>query len=182
MYVIWSFFNLKNFFENIPVKNYIFIEAEDKFMIDSIRATLIENNIESIQNPNENDIKDFIFRKEVPIILFKRRSTIGTIRINDIITPIIERTIVDLYFLITRIKLPFPIEELGKILEKSIKTGVFNFTFVDKYIRWRNLEYDFLMTFSILEQKYPNIVPNRYRKKFDAINSNVKSLLGEFQV
>ncbi|MHA1252343.1 MAG: DUF6577 family protein, partial [Candidatus Helarchaeota archaeon] len=47
-FIIWSIFNLKKFFHNIPIKNYIFIEAAEMFELKSIKERLFENNIESI--------------------------------------------------------------------------------------------------------------------------------------
>jgi len=70
-------------------------------------------------------------------------------------------------------------EDLGEILINAIKTGEFNFTFVDRYIRWRNVELDFLMIFSTLSQKFPKIIPERYNKRYNTIKNNVNSLIGE---
>jgi len=47
---------------------------------------------------------------EIPIILFKRKNSYGVIKINGIQTPILERCILDLYFL--KVKLVFQREIL----------------------------------------------------------------------
>jgi len=178
-FIIWSLVNLKNFYFNIPINNYIFIEVKERYELEAIRAKLFEQNIESVVNPKEMDFKDFMYRNTVPVILLRRGARGGIIKIGDINTITVERTIIDLYFYITKRSLPFPIEELGHILIKSIETGEFNFTFIDNYVRWRNLELDFLIIFSKLERRFPNLIPDRYKKRFNSMNENVKSFIGE---
>lgn len=178
-FVIWSLVNLKNFYFNIPYSNYVFIEVKERYELETIRATLFEQSIESVINPKEMEFKNFMYRNTLPVILLKRGARGGIIKIGDINTVTLERTIVDLYFYITKRRVPFPIEELGHILRKTIETGEFNFTFLDNYVRWRNLEVDFLIIFSKLERKYPNSIPGRYKKRLDSITENVKSLIGE---
>ncbi|MHA1381784.1 MAG: DUF6577 family protein [Candidatus Helarchaeota archaeon] len=180
-FVIWSIHNFKNFYFNIPGKNYIFIEAKENYELNSIRAVLIEQNIESVLlKPQKIDFNEFFFRNEVPVILIKKKSKNGTIKIDSLLTPIIERMIIDLYFYITKKELPYPIKELGKILQKSIETGVFNFTFIDNYLRLRGgLEFDFLMIFSNLSEKYPYLIPEKYKRRLDSIKRNVNSFIGD---
>jgi DNA-binding Lrp family transcriptional regulator len=138
-FIIWSIFNFKEFFHNIPVKNYIFIEVEELFELKAIKERLFENNIESIIDPNSKDFEEVSFRKEIPVFLFKRKNLYGTIKMNDLITAISERCILDMYYYITKKHLNYPIEELKAILIKMIQTGEFNFSFAMRYAKIRNL-------------------------------------------
>ena len=61
-FIIWSIFNLKNFFHNIPIKNYIFIEAKELFELKSIKDRLFEHNFESLINPKLIDFEDILYR------------------------------------------------------------------------------------------------------------------------
>jgi len=178
-FVIWSILNLKRFLHYIPTQNYIFIEVKEKFEIDIIRSHLIESNIESIVNPDENNFKEFIYKNKIPAIIFLRKSMYGILNIDNILTPNLERAVLDLYFFITRQKLPFPIEEVRMIMEKAIQSGEFNFTFADRYSRIRNMEFEFLIILVFLKHKYPSIVPDRYEKRLKTIHENTKDFFGD---
>jgi len=178
-FILWSVFNLKEFYHNVPTKNYIFIESKEMFELMSIKEILFEHDLESIINPKPKDFEEVIYRIEIPIILFKRKNSYGVIKINGIYTPILERCILDLYYYITRKKLNYPIEEVNNILIDAINTGAFNFSFADRYVKLRNMEFDFLLIFSKLHQKYPNLIPIKYLRKVLKLNENLKLFFGE---
>ncbi len=178
-FIIWSIFNLKEFYHNVPTKNYLFIESKEMFELMSIKEILFEHDLESIINPKPKDFEEVLYRIEIPIILFKRKNSYGVIKINGIQTPILERCILDLYYYITRKKLNYPIEEVNNILINAINTGAFNFSFADRYVKLRNIEFDFLLIFSKLHQKYPNLIPIRYLRRNLKLNENLKLFFGE---
>ena len=178
-FIIWSIFNFKDFFQNIPVKNYIFIEAEELFELNAIKERLFENNIESIIVPNSKDFEEVSFRKEIPIFLFKRKSLYGTIKMNDLITAISERCILDMYYYITKKLLNYPIEELKAILIKMIQTGEFNFSFAMRYARIRNIEFEVFLIISKLRDQLPNYIPKKFGENISKIKSNLNQFFGK---
>jgi len=175
-FIIWSIFNFKEFFHNIPIKNYIFIEAQELFELKAIKDRLFENDIESIMDPNSKDFEEVSFRKEIPIFLFKRKNFYGIININEIKTASSERCILDLYYYITRKHLNYPIEEIKDTLIKMIQTGEFNFSFAMRYAKNRNIEFEVFLIISKLHNKLPNYIP----KKFGENISNIKNNLNQF--
>ncbi len=177
-FIIWSIFNFKEFFQNIPIKNYIFIEAAEMFELKSIKERLFENNIESIINPKSKDFEELSFRNEVPIFLFKRKNLYGTLKINEVNTAISERCILDLYYYITREHLNYPIEELKSILIKMIQTGEFNFSFSMRYAKTRNIELDLLLILSKLYDDLPNYIPNKYIEKISKLQESMNQMFG----
>jgi len=177
-FIIWSIFNFKEFFHNIPIKNYIFIEAAEMFELKSIKERLFENNIESIINPKSKDFEELFFRNEIPILLLKRKNLYGTIKINEVNTAISERCILDLYYYITREHLNYPIEELKGILIKMIQTGEFNFSFSMRYAKIRNIEFDLLLILSKLHEKLPNYIPKKYIEKILKLQENMNQIFG----
>ena len=123
------------------------------FELTTIKELLFDQDIESIINPEIKDFENIIYRKEVPVILFKRKSSYGIIKIDDINTPIFERCIIDLYYYMTRKHLNYPYEEFKENLINLIKAGKFNFSFVLRYAKIRNIELEFLLIFSVYFNK-----------------------------
>lgn len=178
-FVIWSIFNLKKLFHLIPTKNYIFIEAEDIFELKTIKDLLFDQGIESIINPDIKDFENLPYRKEVPVLLFKRKNSYGIKIISGINTPIFERCIIDLYYYITRKHLNFPFEEIRTILVNIIKAGKFNFSFALRYAKIRNIELEFLLIFSKLHQILPNDIPIIFTKRIKKIQEVLELIFGE---
>ncbi len=178
-FIIWSIFNLKKFFHNIPIKNYIFIEAAEMFELKSIKERLFENNIESIINPESKDFEEIPYRKEVPIFLFKRKNLYGILQINEVKTVISERCILDLYYYITRKHLNYPLEELKSILIKMIQTGEFNFSFSMRYAKIRNIDLDLLFILSKLYEDLANFIPKKYIEKISKLRKNMNQIFGK---
>ncbi len=178
-FIIWSIFNLKDFFHDIPMKNYIFIEAEELFDLKTIKERLFDKDKESIINPNSTDFEDISFRKEFPILLFKRKNLYGTTKIGDIKTSISERCILDLYYYITRKNLNFPIEELKDILKKMIQTGEFNFSFAMRYAKIRNIEFEIFLIISKMYNEFPKYIPKKFGEIFLKIKENLNRFFGE---
>ncbi|KKN17085.1 hypothetical protein LCGC14_0969400 [marine sediment metagenome] len=162
---IWSIFNLKNFFHNIPIKNYIFIETKELFELKSIKDRLFEQNFESLINPKLTDFEEVFYRKEIPIFLFKRKNQYGIVKIKEIETAISERCVLDLYYYVTRRHLNFPIDELKDIMTNMIQTGEFNFSFAMRYARIRNIEFEILLIFLKLKENLPNYIPSKFLNK-----------------
>ncbi len=178
-FVIWSIFNLKNFFHNIPFKNYIFIEVKELFELKPIKERLFELNYESIINPKLKDFEEILYRRDIPVLLFKRKNQYGIIRIREIETPISERCVLDLYYYITRRDLNYPTEELKNIMINMIQTGEFNFSFAMRYARIRNIEFEVLLIFLKLQERLPNYIPSNYLSKIKKIKKNLNQFLGK---
>lgn len=172
-FIIWSIFNLKAFFHNIPLRNYIFVEAEEIFELKSIKERLFEKGFESIINPKTGDFKELSFRNETPIFLFKRKNLYGIIDIEDVKTATSERCFLDLYYYITRKDLMFPIEELKTMLINMIQTREFNFSFAMRYAKIRNFEFELLLIISKLDKELQNLIPNIYPEKILKLNKNM---------
>lgn len=177
--VIWSIFNLKHHFRDIPVKNYVFVEASKKHEVQSIKELLFENGRESVLNPNSKDFEELNYRKEIPIVLFKRKSRYGIIKVNEVLTANSERTWLDLYYLVTRKHLNFPLGELKNILVNMIHTGEFNFSFSMRYSKIRKIEVDMLLILSKLHQEFPNYIPTKYNDKVLQLKNNLNQLFGK---
>ncbi len=178
-FIIWSIFNLKNFFHNIPVKNFIFIEAKELFELNSIRDRLFEHHFESIINPKLTDFEELSYRREVPIFLLKRKNQYGIVKIEEIETAISERCVLDLYYNITRRDLNYPSEELKDIMINMIQTGEFNFSFAMRYARMRNIEFEILLIFLKLKEKLPNYIPSKFLKKINKLKKSLNQFLGK---
>ncbi|MHA1376063.1 MAG: DUF6577 family protein [Promethearchaeota archaeon] len=178
-FIIWSIFNLKNFFHNIPIKNYIFIEAKELFELKSIKDRLFEHNFESLINPKLIDFEDVPYRKDMPIFLFKRKNQYGIVKIEEIETAISERCVLDLYYHITRRHLNFPGEELKDIMTNMIQTGEFNFSFAMRYARMRNMEFEILLIFLKLKESLPKYIPSKYLSRFEKVKKNLNQILGK---
>ena len=178
-FVIWSIFNLKNFFHNIPIKNYIFIEAEEFFELKSIKERLFELNIESIIKPKSIDFEEILYRKEIPIILFRRKNQYGIIKLEEIETPISERIVLDLYYYITRKHLNYPSEELRDILISMIQTGEFNFSFAMRYAQMRNFNFELLFILLKLQSEFPDYIPSKYLRKIKEAEKNLNLFFGK---
>jgi len=177
-FTIWSIFNLKNFFHNIPIKNNIFIEAKELFELKSIKDRLFEHNFESLINPKLIDFEDVRYRRDIPIFLFKRKNRYGIVKIKEIETAISEKCVLDLYFYITRRHLNFPSEELKDIMINMIQTGEFNFSFAMRYARIRNIEFEILLIFLKLKERLPNYIPSKYLNKINKLKKNLNHFLG----
>jgi len=178
-FIIWSIFNLKNFFHNIPVKNYIFIEAKELYELKSIKERLFEHNFESLINPKLKDFEDILYRIDIPIFLFKRKNSYGITKIKAIKTAISERCVLDLYFYITRRHLNIPSEELIDIMINMIQTGDFNFSFAMRYAGMRNIEFEILLIFLKLKGNLPNYIPSKYLYKIEKLKKNLNQFLGK---
>jgi len=178
-FVIWSIFNLRKLFHLIPIKNYIFIEAEDIFELTTIKELLFDHDIESIINPEKKDFENISYRKEVPVMLFKKKNSYGIIKIDDINMPIFERCIIDLYYYMTRKHLNYPYEELRNNLINLIKAGKFNFNFALRYAKIRHIEIELLLIISKLQQILPNRIPKIYTERIRKIQEDLKLIFGE---
>ena len=178
-FIIWSIFNLKNFFHNIPVKNFIFIEAKELFELNSIRDRLFEHNFESIINPLLRDFEELLYRRDIPIFLLKSKNQYGIVKIKEIGTAISERCVLDLYYFITRRYLNYPSEELKDIMINMIQTGEFNFSFAMRYARMRNIEFEILLIFLKLKEKLPNYIPRKYLNRINKLKKNLNQFLGK---
>jgi len=178
-FIIWSIFNIKKFFHNIPFRNHIFIEAKQMFELKTIKEILFEHDIESIINPKLKDFEELPYKKEIPVLLFKRKNIYGIIKVNDISTSISERCVLDLYYYITRTHFNYPIEELKNILINMIQTGEFNFSFAMRYAKIRNFEFELLLIISRLHQELPNYIPKKYIERIRILKRNLNQFLGK---
>lgn len=178
-FVIWSIFNLKGFFHDIPMNNIIFIEAEETFELKSIKERLFENDIESLTNPKSKEFEEVSFRKEIPTLLFKRKNLYGTIKINDIKTAISERCFIDLYYYVTRENLNYPIDVLKDMLIKMIQTGEFNFSFAMRYSKIRNIEFELFLIISKLHTELFNYIPKKFGENILKIKNNMNQFFGK---
>lgn len=178
-FIIWSTNNLKEFFHNIPFKIYVFIEAREMYELKSIKEILFGNNFESIIEPKIKDFEDLSFRKETPIFLFRRKKLYGIIELDNIQTIISERCILDLYYYATRMNLNYPLEELKIILTNMIQTREFNFGFLMRYAKIRNIDTEFLIILSKLHEELPNLIPMKYVKRVLKLKNNLEQFFGK---
>ncbi len=178
-FIIWSPSSFKQLFHDIPVKNYIFIEAKEREELMAIKEQLHECDKEVILEPKSKDFANLSYNKKFPIILLRRKSTYGNTTINGIETTILERCIIDIYHSMTREESLFAVEEFRQILENAIKAGNFNFSFANRYARMRNLDFEFDLIFSAFSHEYPNLVSIRPTTRIKKLNQVLTALFGE---
>lgn len=155
-FVIWNTENL-SFFTHYNIGKDLTIIEGDKNTIYAIRNILLENNLKAIINPSKKEMNESIWYFENPILLFTRKEDYATVFVDNIKVPTIERMVVDLYFLITRKELSFPLSEFGKILLNVLSKTTLNFDKLNRYAGRRNLNAEILLILYELKYKYPDI-------------------------
>ena len=113
------------------------------------------------------------------MILMHRHSTYGSIFINGIETVILERFIVDIYYLLTRDGFPFPLEAFKDILVNAVAAGEFNFSFARRYSRMRTMDFEFDMILSALAREFPGSVSMKPTFRIKNFLDVMQSLFGE---
>jgi hypothetical protein len=86
---------------------------------------------------------------------------------------------VDIYYHVTRDGLPFAIEAFKQILENAIKAGAINFSFMSRYARMRNLDFEFDMIFSAFARVHPGLVGMKPRQRIKKFTEIMIALFGE---
>lgn len=155
-FVIWNTENL-SFFTHYNIGKDLTIIEGDKNTIYVIRDVLLENGIKAIVNPLKKEMNESIWYFENPVLLFTRKENYATVLVDNNRVPTIERMITDLYFLITRKELSFPLSEFGKILINVLSKTTLNFDKLNRYAERRNLNAEISLILYELKYKYPDI-------------------------
>lgn len=178
-FITWSLSWFPNLFHDVPVKQFIFIEVEDREDLAAMRERLFECDLESVIEPASKDFAAFPYKKVYPIILLKRRTRYGCQVVDGIDTAILERCIIDTYYHITRHDMPFPLESFKHVLENAIAAAAINFSFTSRYARMRNVDFEFDMILSALRPGQLERVANAPLTRIKAFNNVMTALFGQ---
>ncbi len=155
-FVIWSTENLSDFTHYTIGKNIVFIEAEHR-LTGKIKDALLDHDVRAIVEPTKVELKEVFTYFNEPVLILKRREKYATQKIDGILVPQIERMLVDLYFLITRKKLPFPPDELGRILYNILYDRTLNLERLKRYASRRLLTEEISVLLSRFKREYPDL-------------------------
>lgn len=168
-FAIWDFQSLAAFAHLVIDKNFVVVEAS-KYFVGTIRDVLIEENTHHYilrGRAKLDKIFDFIpkggSRLKGPVIVVYSSEESGRRLTQSIKTATNEKMLVDIYYFITRKRLPLSAIEYGHILHNILNRHWINFSRFRRYAARRGLltELDYLI--SRLMEEYPNLnIPYPY--------------------
>ncbi len=152
----WSTENLARFSHYAIGKDVIFIETH-KGTSMKIRDILLENGIRSLVGPSRREMGNIFSLLDEPLVIFQRKETYATETQGGSRSPFLERMLVDLYFYITRLDFPYPLDEYGRVLHNALRTCTLNTDMLRKYASRRGLREEVSILLSMMKNRYPDL-------------------------
>ncbi|MCS4542474.1 MAG: hypothetical protein HY929_09235, partial [Euryarchaeota archaeon] len=116
-----------------------------------------------------------------PIFLINKKDRYGSIQIGDVRTATVEKTIVDMIFLVTRKNYPLSGREIGRTIYNILETKSLNIGLMIRYATRRNMSAEVTRILAKLYQRYPHLkVLERFAAREKSIEKVVNEITGEY--
>ncbi|GEM_PF-5719696 len=138
-FVVWSTRRLSAFYHNVPRRYFYFVETEPE-TAEGIAELLRENNFPSVVLGNRvagETARELVLE---PVFVLKTRSFLGVNGGKGRQEASLERILVELYFLFSRNKLGYSLEELGRIFYNISGRVNLRFSLVVNLARRKKIE------------------------------------------
>ncbi len=154
--VAWSSSMLSEYTHNVPGRDLFVIDVPRK-AVDRLADYLASRDVLVFKDPGPDSLDSFAWSNLGVVFLFGRGETIASAPLDGFRVAMVERVWIDLYFLVTRKNLAFPLEELGVVLRNAYHSGVVSVDRMLMYSSRRGLRSEVLLILFDLGRADPDI-------------------------
>lgn len=154
--VAWASSMVSEYMHNVPGRDLLVVDVK-RGSAGRVAEFLAERGILVLRDPAEDVLGTLAWSDLTPLFLFGMGERIASTRADGYRVATIERVWLDMYYLITRRGLPFPLHEMGTILANALRAGAISVDTMLKYSSRRGLRAELLFVLYELGKLYDDL-------------------------